>query len=564
MAIIEEIQGYHFSAGRLLFYTLILLTSGLVLLYRKQQKSKLYRLGNKIPGPIAIPIFGNALLALGKKPSELVKVGLEYAEKYGDVVRGWLGTKLVIFLNDAVDVEVILNSHVHIDKSSEYNFFKPWLGEGLLISSGAKWRSHRKMIAPTFHINILKSFMGVFNQNSKNVVEKMQSEIGKTFDVHDHMSGVTVDILLETAMGITRKTQDESGFDYAMAVMKMCDIIHQRHYKFWLRLDFIFKFTPFFKKQTKLLNIIHGLTNKVIKSKKETFLANRAKGIISPTLEELTKEVPEDDNSEGSSNTVSDNVFKGLRDDLDFIDENDVGEKKRLAFLDLMIESAQNGTNDITDHEIKEEVDTIMFEGHDTTAAGSSFVLCLLGVHQDIQARVYDELYEIFGDSDRPVNFEDTVRMKYLERVILETLRMYPPVPVIARKLKHDVQISTNNYVLPAGATVVIGTYKIHRNPKYYKNPNVFDPDNFLPENTQNRHYYSFIPFSAGPRSCVGRKYAMLKLKVLLSTILRNYRTISEIPEEKFELKGDIILKRSDGFRIKIEPRTRVPSSAKI
>lgn len=61
---------------------------------------------------------------------------------------------------------------------------------------GAKWRSHRKMIAPTFHINILKSFMGVFNQNSKNVVEKMQSEIGKTFDVHDHMSGVTVDILL--------------------------------------------------------------------------------------------------------------------------------------------------------------------------------------------------------------------------------------------------------------------------------------------------------------------------------------------------------------------------------
>lgn len=74
MAIIEEIQGYHFSAGRLLFYTLILLTSGLVLLYRKQQKSKLYRLGNKIPGPIAIPIFGNALLALGKKPSGMIFV----------------------------------------------------------------------------------------------------------------------------------------------------------------------------------------------------------------------------------------------------------------------------------------------------------------------------------------------------------------------------------------------------------------------------------------------------------------------------------------------------------
>lgn len=84
------------------------------------------------------------------------------------------------------------------------------------------------------------------------------------------------------------------------------------------------------------------------------------------------------------------------------------------------------------------------FQGHDTTAAGSSFVLCLLGVHKNIQAKVYDELYEIFGNSDRPVTFADTLHMKYLERVILESLRMYPPVPVIARKLKKDVMICKN------------------------------------------------------------------------------------------------------------------------
>nr|QZK27654.1 cytochrome P450 monooxygenase CYP4G113 [Conogethes punctiferalis] len=559
----ETIHWHQLTSSRLVVYVLVLITSALYMYHRKLQKSRLYKLGNKLPGPPAVPLFGNALLGLGVRPSDVVKEALKYADQYGEVVRAWLGPKLVVFLTDAADVEVILNSHVHIDKSSEYDFFKPWLGDGLLLSSGAHWRSHRKMIAPTFHINILKSFVGLFNQNSRNVVEKMRPEIGKTFDVHDHMSGVTVDILLETAMGITRKTQDESGFDYAMAVMKMCDIIHQRHYKFYLRPDFLFKFTSFATIQTKLLNIIHGLTKKVIKSKKETFLANKAKGIVSPTLEELTKGPDNEENSDLSSGDTSaaDNAFKGYRDDLDFIDENDVGEKKRLAFLDLMIESAQNGTNVISDHEIKEEVDTIMFEGHDTTAAGSSFVLCLLGVHQDIQEKVYSELYEIFGDSDRPATFEDTVRMKYLERVILETLRMYPPVPAIARYLKRDVQISTKNYVIPAGATVVIAQYKIHRSPKYYKNPDVYDPDNFLPENTQNRHYYSFIPFSAGPRSCVGRKYAMLKLKVLLSTILRNYKTVSVVPEDQFALQADIILKRTDGFRIKIEPRVRVPSN---
>ncbi|XP_013185532.2 cytochrome P450 4g15 [Amyelois transitella] len=552
-AVVEQLH----TTTKFATYTLIVVTAALWLLWRQQNQSRLYRLGNRLPGPPALPLFGNALSAIGIKTTDVIRICLNYSAQYGPVVRAWLGNRLYVFIQNPDDIEVILNSQIHIEKSDEYDLFKPWLGEGLLISKGNKWRTHRKLIAPTFHINILKSFISVFNQNSVNVVKKMKREIGKTFDVHDYMSETTVDILLETAMGITRKTQDESGFDYAMAVMKMCEIIHQRHYKLWLRLDYTFKFSSFFKKQIKLLEIIHGLTNKVIKSKKEIYLDNKAKGIVTPTMDELTRTNVDTE----ANKTISDNVFKGLRDDLDFIDENDVGEKKRLAFLDLMIESVQSGTNIITDHEIKEQVDTIMFEGHDTTAAGSSFVLCLLGVHQDIQDKVYDELYEIFGNSDRPVTFADTLQMKYLERVILESLRLYPPVPAIARKLNRDVTIVTNNYVIPAGATVVIGTFGTHRREDYYKNPDKFDPDNFLPENTANRHYYSFIPFSAGPRSCVGRKYAMLKLKILLSTILRNYKTVSVVPESDFNLQADIILKRSDGFRIRIEPRTRVPSN---
>lgn len=125
-------------------------------------------------------------------------------------------------------------------------------------------------------------------------------------------------------------------------------------------------------------------------------------------------------------------------------------------------------------------------------------------------------------------------------------------------EFQQDVQLASEDHVIPSGATVVIGTFKIHRRPDIYANPEKFDPDNFLPERTQNRHYYSYIPFSAGPRSCVGRKYAMLKLKVLLSTILRNYRIKSQLTEDDFVLQADIILKRTDGFRIEVEPRKRV------
>ncbi|EFN67218.1 Cytochrome P450 4g15 [Camponotus floridanus] len=145
--------------------------------------------------------------------------------------------------------------------------------------------------------------------------------------------------------------------------------------------------------------------------------------------------------------------------------------------------------------------------------------------------------------------------MKYLERVILESLRLFPPVPLIARKLNEDVQIITGNYILPKSATILIPPFAVHRLEEYYPNPTVFNPDNFLPEKMQQRHYYAFIPFSAGPRSCVGRKFAMLKLKVLLSTILRNYRVISDVADNDFVLQGDIILKRHDGFKIKLEPR---------
>ncbi|XP_058443021.1 cytochrome P450 4g15-like [Malaya genurostris] len=532
----------------LVLMTLLVVASGLFHVW--MQTRRYVKLGNLIPGPRAYPLIGNANMMLGKNHDEIMRKAIELSYFYGHISRGWIGYHLVVFLTDPADIEIILNSYVHLNKASEYRFFKPWLGDGLLISSGDKWKSHRKLIAPAFHMNVLKTFVDIFNDNSLAVVDRMRKEVGKVFDVHDYMSEVTVDILLETAMGSNRTGENKEGFEYAMAVMKMCDILHLRQLRIHLRLDPIFNMTKIKREQDRLLGIIHSLTRKVVKHKKELFEKNYAEGKLpSPSLSEIiSKQEP----AAKSVPLISQGSM--LTDDLDYNDENDVGVKRRLAFLDLMIETAKLN-QDLTDEEIKEEVDTIMFEGHDTTAAGSSFVLCLLGIHQDIQNRVYKELKQIFGDSNRKATFNDTLEMKYLERVIFETLRMYPPVPMIARKLTQDVRMASQNYVVPAGTTVVIGTYKLHRREDIYPNPELFNPDNFLPERTQERHYYSYIPFSAGPRSCVGRKYAMLKLKVLISTILRNYRIVSNLKETDFKLQADIILKRTDGFRIELEPR---------
>ncbi|XP_018572314.1 cytochrome P450 4g15-like [Anoplophora glabripennis] len=545
-------DGLPLSFSSILMLVLISICTLLIVYEYWFRNLRYVKLGNKMPGPRTIPLLGNAYLAIGQSPSEILQLGMKmYNDLNAEVIRLWLGPKLIVGLMNAQDIEIILGSTAHLEKSQEYDLFQPWLGEGLLISKGEKWRTHRKMIAPTFHSSILKSFMPVFNKNANTLLESLKKEEGKEFDVHDYMSGTTVDTLLETAMGVKKSDEDNTGFEYAMAVMKMCNILHLRHYKFWLRPDFIFKFTSMWSEQNYLLNVIHSLTRQVIKRKKENYYSRESKGEQS-----LYKKALSTSRYNEKEGQIDETSFTYIKDDLDENEENDIGEKKRLAFLDYMIEVSHSKGNTLTDDEIKEEVDTIMFEGHDTTAAASSFVLSILGVHQDIQEKVFEELKEIFQDNlSRPITFNDTVQMKYLERVILETLRVYPPVPIIGRVLKEDVTLVTGNYTVPAGTTIVIGTMAIHRNTRYYPDAGKFDPDNFLPERCQNRPYYAFIPFSAGPRSCVGRKYAMLKLKVILASVLRKYRTISLLKEEDFKLQADIILKREEGFKIKIEER---------
>lgn len=512
------------------------------------------KLAEKFPGPKAYPLIGNALLALGSL-NEIFETANRLSSEYRTVARAWLGPRLFIGLMDPRDVEIILSSNKHVEKAIEYKLFKPWFGNGLLISTGTKWKDHRKLIAPTFHLSILKGFIDLFNANSRDVVTKIRQENGKTFDCHDHLSEATVEILLETVMGVSKKTQGKSGYDYAIAVMKMCEIIHKRHIKLWLRPDRLFNLTKYQEKQKKLLRLIHSLTEKVVEKKKKA-LEDGIRGSLADLPADILKKgmsVTEQNIIENPlDGTMMFGQSVGIKDDLD--GDGDVGDKKRYPFLDTLIEATKTGT--LTGEELKDQVSTIMFEGHDTTAAASSFFLCLMGAHPDVQEKVHQEMYTIFGNSDRPATYSDTLEMKYLERCLLETLRLYPPVPVIARKINEDVKLASGNYTVPAGCTVVIVTYKLHRNSDIYANPDEFNPDNFLPERCIKRHHYSFVPFSAGPRGCVGRKYAILKLKILLSTIMRNFVVKTEIPESEYKLQADIILKRQDGFRIRLEPRS--------
>lgn len=182
------------------------------------------------------------------------------------------------------------------------------------------------------------------------------------------------------------------------------------------------------------------------------------------------------------------------------INKGEISERKCL--LDYMLDISRNNPH-FTDDDIVNEACTFMLAGQDSVGAATAFCLFLLASNPECQQKCVDELNEIFGDdaddADRVPTMKDIREMRYLEQCIKETLRLYPSVPLIARKLTEDIRCS--KYMIPSGSSILIFPYATHRISSIYPNPEQFDPERFSPKQCENRHPYAFIPFSAGPRN---------------------------------------------------------------
>ena len=177
----------------------------------------------------------------------------------------------------------------------------------------------------------------------------------------------------------------------------------------------------------------------------------------------------------------------------------------------------------LSDDDICNDLLIFMLAGHDTTATALTYSLWVLGHHPDVQDRVAAEAAAI---GDRELTPEDVPRLAYTVQVLRESLRLQPPAAGVARLAVRDIAVG--GYRVEAGSIMAVGIYALHRDPELWERPLVFDPDRFSPEASKGRDRWQFLPFIAGPRSCIGEHFAMLETTLAMATIVRSLEIRSE------------------------------------
>ncbi|KAK3916933.1 Cytochrome P450 4c3 [Frankliniella fusca] len=503
-----------------------------------------------VPGPRALPVLGNALQLTGTQ-EDFFQLLRRCADRFGAVFCLWVGTRPFVFLQSAEAVQPILNSSVHIDKSPDYRFVEAWVGKGLVTSTGERWRARRKLLTPSFHSRVLDQFLQPLHREARVLADKLAAHCGGApFDIVPYAKLAALDVICgeqhagerrgapgsagerreDTALGKHVAAQRNSNNAYVVAIDRITSIVQRRFITPWLKPDVLFNLSELGRAQRKCVSVIHGFTGRVFAARKE----------------EKRREW-EQEQLEAQQRPRGPQVADKPRG----------AAGGRRALLDLLLDMAHHGAN-LSDEDIREEVDTFTFAGHDTTAAGLSWCLYVLGKHPEVQERILDEWRSVRSTpgAECEATVGDLSRLEYLERCIKEVLRLYPVVPLIARDIRSPVHLGALGADLPAGCTVLVNAFLLHRDPRFFPEPERFDPDRFLDDSDARRHPFAYVPFSAGSRNCIGQKFAMLELKVLLLTVLERFRVQTAEPNRPLRLVAELVLSNVGGIKISLSKRS--------
>ncbi|XP_060534713.1 probable cytochrome P450 4aa1 [Cylas formicarius] len=443
----------------------------------------------RMPGPKVTPLFGNILLI--KDDRGLEDVGTTAYQNYGPIFRCWLFFVPAFFVYEPEHLKILFSHSKLSEKNFPYSVMHTFLGDGLVTSTGAKWRMHRRLIQPYFHVNVLENYVDTFAEYSDGMVKALAGK--KYVEITRVVNDCVLRVLHKTVLGVTL------GLDRNSTPFRRGELLLiKRLLRPWLLVDLIFRRSQLSTTESRQKSDLHAYTKEILRAR--------------------------------------------------------TGGGGGVCLLDMLADLARGRAN-FDENDVVNEAVTFMLTGQDSVGAAVAFCLHFLAANEHEQSRARAEIDDIFGaDSTPTFKMAQLNEMHYLEQCVKESLRLAPSVPIVSRVLKRDVHLE--GYTIPRGANVFVSPFITHRLPQYYPDPLKFDPDRFSPENSGKMHPYAFLPFSAGPRNCIGSKFAILEMKTIIAAVLKNYRIGLMPGRERLQLGYRVTLRARNGIWLEVWPRS--------
>ncbi|EDX17716.1 probable cytochrome P450 311a1 [Drosophila simulans] len=476
-------------------WPLLLITLGLWILVRKWA---LLRLGSSLPGPWAFPLLGNAQMVGKLRPEYIFLVFTELRDRFGATYRLWLGPQLWVFLHSAEETRQALHDPT-LRKADTFLQLEPLIGDGLLISHGAHWTRQRRLLTPAFQPQLLRSFAPAIGGHVERLVGRLAATGGEFLEVTDPLFACLLDAIVDTSMGTQLGTQSVDHSPIIQAFHLSSKLLFKRMINPLLSSDWIFQRTQLWRDLDEQLQVIHTLMESVIEK--------RAKEL-------LDKEEP----AAGRTHNL----------------------------LDTLLLAKFEGRS-LSRREIRDEINTFVFAGVDTTTASMSFVLYALAKFPETQTRLREELQDVA--LDETMDLDVLNGLPYLEALIKEVLRLYTIVPTTGRQTTQSTEIGGRTYC--AGVTLWINMYGLAHDKEYYPDPYAFKPERWLPEDgAYAPPAFSYIPFSGGPHVCIGRRYSLLLMKLLTARLVREFQMELRPEQAPLKLQAQMVLKAQQGIHV--------------
>ena len=458
--------------------------------YLRQRVRSADERGDRAPGPSGLPIVGNV-----RRLDDRLNGFIRLRQEYGDIVRLQIGPRTLHLLTDAHYAQYVLqDNNRNYVKGRGLIQARDLLGDGLLTSEGDFWRRQRRLIQPAFHRRQINTFAQTMTAATADMLQRWEhlAVTGEPVNIAEEMMRLTLDIVSK-ALFSTALSREE--MDQVATVM-----------------------TPMLRFATKRLERLVDITAGWPTP------ANRRQEARIKTLDEIVYRIIAARHQSGEQN-----------DDL-------------LAML-MAAQDEESGVG-MSDRQLRDEVMTLFLAGHETTANLLAFTFYLLSRNVAVRQRLQTEVDQQLRG--RRPEVEDYNSLSYTRQVLDETLRLYPPAWLLGRQPLEDDQIG--GYHVPAGSTVLIGVYAIHRHSDYWENPEGFDPDRFAPGAEAERPRYAYLPFGGGPRLCIGNNFALLEAALVLAMISQRYE-LNLVTGYPVEPEVAFTLRPKSGVWMTVHPR---------